>query len=212
MYLSNSKRISNLLIHLASNPHDLFFYFSKSLTKSSPLDLGLPWWSLGAIRYLEKNHSKYNRVFEYGSGGSTIFLGNNFRNVKTIEHDPNWFDQVNSRLESNQLKSVNLGLADIDLACMDRFERCQYYHALDERVDLVVVDGEDQFGPDSTWSARVSCFLRAQEFVSLGGLIIVDDSWRYPEIKELSLAKQIRVFQGIGPCRKGITSTDLHFY
>jgi len=75
-----------------------------------------------------------------------------------------------------------------------------------------VVDGEDHFGPDSTWSARTSCFLRWENFINQGGVIVVDDSWRYPEIRKLSKAKEVKILEGIGPCRRGVTSTDLHFY
>ena len=40
--------------------------------------------------------------------------------------------------------------------------------------DLIVIDGEDNFG-DSTWSAPL-CFERAQCFIN-HGIIIVDDSF-----------------------------------
>jgi hypothetical protein len=75
-----------------------------------------------------------------------------------------------------------------------------------------VVDGEDHFGPSSTWSARTSCFKRAERFINKGGVILVDDSWRYPEIRKISKAKNFKIMEGIGPCRKGVTTTDLHFY
>ena len=43
-------------------------------------------------------------------------------------------------------------------------------------------------------------------------VILVDDSWRYPKIRKISNAKKVIRFESIGPCRQGITTTDLHFY
>jgi len=198
MYLSNPQRIKKVLLHLAKRPFDLPFYLKNSLGSQSPLDLQLPWWSLSSIRYVEKKVPYSSKVFEWGSGGSTLFLGKNFHSVKSIEHDTKWFEEVNLKVSQSRLASIQLRLAEINLA--------------NHEVDFVVVDGEDHFGPDSTWSARTSCFQKAQKFISKGGIILVDDSWRYPEIRNLSKAKNIAIHEGIGPCRAGVTSTDLHFY
>ena len=212
MYLSNPQRIKKVLLHLANRPFDLPFYLKNSLGSQSPLDLQLPWWSLSSIHYVEKKIPDSSKVFEWGSGGSTLFLGENFHSVNSIEHDTKWFEEVNLKVSQSKLASIQLKLAEINLDNQEAFENCAYLRALDHEVDFVVVDGEDHFGPDSTWSARTSCFQRAQKFISKGGIILVDDSWRYPEIRNLSRAKNIEVHEGIGPCRAGVTSTDLHFY
>jgi hypothetical protein len=161
---------------------------------------------------LKKKIPDSSKVFEWGSGGSTLFLGKNAHSVNSIEHDTKWFEEVNLKVSQSRLTSIQLKLAEINLDNQEAFERCEYLKALDHEVDFVVVDGEDHFGPDSTWSARTSCFQRAQKFISKGGIILVDDSWRYPEIRNLSQAKDIKIHEGIGPCRMGVTSTDLHFY
>jgi hypothetical protein len=43
-------------------------------------------------------------------------------------------------------------------------------------------------------------------------MIVVDDSWRYPELRAKNRAKRFSVFQSVGPCRPGVTSTDVFFY
>jgi hypothetical protein len=212
MYLSNPQRIKKVLLHLANRPSDLPFYLKNSLGSQSPLDLQLPWWSLSSIRYVEKKVTDSSKVFEWGSGGSTLFLGKKFHSVNSIEHDTKWFEEVNLKVSQSKLASIQLKLAEINLDNQEAFEGCEYLRALDHEVDFVVVDGEDHFGPDSKWSARTTCFLQAQKFISKGGIILVDDSWRYPEIRILSKAKNLEVHEGIGPCRTGVTSTDLHFY
>ena len=59
---------------------------------------------------------------------------------------------------------------------------------------------------------KVLCFERAQCFINPSGIIIVDDSWRYPEIEEQSEARSICRFESLGPSRKGVTRTDIHLY
>ena len=76
-----------------------------------------------------------------------------------------------------------------------------------------MIDGEDGFGAESTWSVREICFEISQNFISKkGGIIIVDDSWRYPKILKSTKANNVVQTESVGPCRKGVTSTDLHFY
>jgi hypothetical protein len=212
MYLTNSQRLRKVLSHLALHPFDIPFYLKKSLTKKSPLDLELPWWSLPSIRYVKQKLNFKAKVFEWGSGGSTLFLGKRFNSVTSIEHEPKWLEKVDAEIKKQSLTSVSLQLSSISLHNQHSFEECPYFHSLDKEFDVIIVDGEDHFGPDSTWSARVSCFKRAEEFISANGVIVVDDSWRYPEIRMVSKANRIDIQEGIGPCRKGVTSTDLHFY
>jgi spermidine synthase len=77
----------------------------------------------------------------------------------------------------------------------------------DEKFDVIVVDGSEE------WTRiRPVCFEKAQEHIKPGGIIVVDDSWRYSEIRERHRAKSFRVFQSVGPCRPGVTSTDIYFY
>ena len=59
---------------------------------------------------------------------------------------------------------------------------------------------------------RPVCFQLAETVIKPGGIIIVDDAWRYADIIKNHLAKERRDFQSIGPCRPGVTSTDIYFY
>ena len=212
MYLTNSQRLRKVLSHLVLHPFDIPFYLKNSLFAESPLEIELPWWSLPSIRYVEKKLSSKLKVFEWGSGGSTLFLGKKFNSVTSIEHEPKWLEKVDAEIKKQSLNSVSLQFSSINLDNQHSFEECSYFHSLDKEFDVIIVDGEDHFGPDSTWSARVSCFKRAEDYISENGVIVVDDSWRYPEIRMISKANKIDIQEGIGPCRKGVTSTDLHFY
>ena len=88
-----------------------------------------------------------------------------------------------------------------------------YATALQSKHDIIVIDGEDHFGPESKWSARESCFYLAEQWICKnGGLIVVDDSWRYPALRQNTKAKKTVVHESIGPCRLGVTTTDFHYY
>ena len=56
------------------------------------------------------------------------------------------------------------------------------------------------------------CFERAENQIKPGGIIVIDDSWRYPGLRKKNRAKEFREFRSVGPCRPGVTSTDVYFY
>jgi len=212
MYISNPKRIQKVLFYLVSHPWQIPYYWMYSVRSSSPLEVALPWWSLPAINFVDRKISRTSHVFEYGSGGSTLFLAQRFARLKSIEQDPEWTLKVSQQLDDHKLTNVEILQSEINLSSKEEFECSEYLLRLNKNYDLIVVDGEDHFGPNSTWSSRTSCFKRAERFINKGGVILVDDSWRYPEIRKISNAKNFKIMEGIGPCRKGVTTTDLHFY
>ena len=213
MYLTNFQRSLKLLGHLCSRPGNLIPYFRYSITNNSPLELELPWWSLSAIREMEKHLNHTHRIFEWGSGGSTVFLTKRCKELTTIEHAADWFEEVEAILKEQEITNSLLHLHEINLENEKAFLASPYANALQSTHDIIIIDGEDHFGPESTWSARESCFYLAEDWVSKdGGLIIVDDSWRYPALREKTNAKKIVIHESTGPCRKGVTSTDFHYY
>jgi hypothetical protein len=45
-----------------------------------------------------------------------------------------------------------------------------------------------------------------------GGVILVDDASLYPALRRQNWAKHSQSLSGIGPCRNGVTRTDIFFY
>ena len=210
MYLTNRERLLKVLFKLFSRPSQVPSYLSNLITKKSPLQLQLPWWSYDAINYLSK--LKFNNSFEWGSSGSTLFLASLSKQLTTIENDFDWCNRLQFELKENQVVNISLLKKNIDLSSPENFKQSDYFSSLEKKYDLIAIDGEDHFGPDSTWSARVECFEKAQDYIETKGLIVVDDSWRYPEIEKLSNATTYLRFESLGPARKGVTSTDIYFY
>lgn len=203
------QKIGRVVADLVRHPQ----YIPRSLAHNvvngkSPLDLGLPWFSYEAIDFLEDFLKPHMSVCEYGSGGSTLFFARRVKSVFSIEDNPKWFELVSQRVKRESLLNVTLELCPFDFKNPVDFENSAYLHALpNEQFDVIVVDGSEE------WiQVRPRCFKMAEMRVNRGGIIVVDDSWRYPELRRTHRAQSYKIFQSLGPCRPGVTSTDVYFY
>jgi hypothetical protein len=159
MYLTNRERILKVLWKLISRPSQAPSYFHNLITQKSPLELRIPWWSYDAINFIRK--LEFNNSFEWGSGGSTLFLANISGQLTTIENDFDWYNKLQVELKENQVDNVSLIKKDINLSSPENFKHSDYFNSLDKKYDLIAIDGEDHFGPDSNWSARMSNALKS---------------------------------------------------
>jgi hypothetical protein len=150
-----------------------------------------PWMCFPAVERLERLLTADSRVFEYGSGGSTIFFAQRVAEVVSIEHDRSWYARILGEIERRQLTNVHYKLVEPEVnpafdgsriadpyAYVSDDERYigktfkEYAEAIDSfpdrYFDVVVVDGR----------ARPSCILHAREKVKPGGVLILDQSER----------------------------------
>lgn len=209
MNLSNSQRILKLAATLVREPAYLPDYCRYHYLRGRlPVDHGLPWWSFAAIEAVKEFCTGSEDVFEYGSGGSTMHFARHCKTVTAVEDDAGWFERMQEEIARAEISNVNLQLCPFDFEKPAGFDRSDYLCALSGReYDLIVVDGQDW-----TYDVRPQCFVRAERYIRPGGLIVVDDSWRYPQLRTASRAKSVKTFEGVGPCRVGVTSTDLYYY
>ena len=208
MHGTVAQKVGRVITNLITHPQ----YIPRCLTHNiingkTPLDLELPWFSYAAIDFLNGYLDKDMTVCEYGSGGSTLFFARRVKSVVSIEDNSRWYDLVSRRLEEKAVRNVQLRLYPFDFRNPAGFENSAYLHALDEKFDVIVVDGSEEWN-----QVRPVCFERAEGRIKPGGIIVVDDSWRYSAIREHNHAKSCRIFQSVGPCRPGVTSTDIFFY
>ncbi|HZR15764.1 MAG TPA: class I SAM-dependent methyltransferase [Verrucomicrobiae bacterium] len=209
MHGTVSQKIGRVIGNLILHPQ----YISRCLTHNvingkTPLDLEIPWFSYAAIDFLDPFVRPDMAVFEYGSGGSTLFFAKRAQRVFSVEDNPQWFDWVSRRLKEKGLSNATLKLCEFDFKKPVAFENSDYLNAMpDEKFDVIVVDGSEE------WTqVRPTCFQKAESHVKEGGIIVVDDSWRYAPLRQRHHAKDLRIFQSVGPCRPGVTSTDIFFY
>lgn len=204
-----AEKVVRLAGDLATHPSHAARYLSNYvLRKRTPLDLERPWFSYAAIDFLEKNLQPHWTVCEYGSGGSTIFFARRVRSVFSIEDNPKWFELVTARLKETDIANAEVVLHPFDFKNPKGFEQSAYMNAVPDRpFDIYVIDGSEEWD-----QVRPICFKHIEPKVKPGGMIIVDDSWRYPDLRANNKAKRFETFQSVGPFRPGVTSTDIFFY
>jgi hypothetical protein len=203
------QKIGRVIGNLIAHPQYISRCVAHNLINGkTPLDLEIPWFSYGAIDFLEEHVLPDMSVFEYGSGGSTLFFARRTRKVTSVEDNPQWFEWVSGRLKQKGLTNASLSLRQFNFKEPVEFEKSEYLNALpDEKFDIIVIDGSEE------WTqVRPICFAKAEGRIKKGGIIIVDDSWRYPTLRKNHHARNLKIFQSVGPCRPGVTSTDIFFY
>jgi len=202
-------KINRLLFYLFLNPKKIFFYLKMGpFLHSTPLEIGLPWFSLGSIEFLEKWLNKDMDVFEYGSGGSTIFFANRCKSVISTENNLHWFNQLRHKIDESGFSNIRLQYVEYNFEYALDFATSDYLNSIpDKKFDTIVIDCAEE-----SLQVRPLCFYHAEQSIKKGGIIIVDDSWRYPQIRMKNQAKSFQKFESIGPCRPGVTSTDIYFY
>ncbi|WP_019136654.1 class I SAM-dependent methyltransferase [Cellulomonas massiliensis] len=143
--------------------------------------MDVPWWTYDAIDAVDAwlAARPETRVFEYGSGASSLWLARRATSVHSVEHDagfarwmePEFARHANLTVEVVEAEpsaapvvpSAKEGQGGLDFA---------RYVATIDRVggafDLVVVDGR----------AREACLARAVEHLAPGGLVVLDNSRR----------------------------------
>lgn len=195
---------------LVSHPALIPSYFRYSLPgHKMPLEVGLPWLTFSAIQYLEKYIRPDMTVFEYGSGGSTIFFARRAAMVTSVEENQDWIGHVKRTLAIEELHNSQLLHHPYDFQQTAGFETSTYLHALEGQLyDIILIDGTDFY----THEARPHCLRRAENFIKPGGIIVVDDAWRYDALGKENRANRHLVLQGLGPYHVGVNRTDVFEY
>jgi hypothetical protein len=215
-YIALAKHAAQVGFALAVDPRSIPTYLAT--LKKQPLELGLPWISFGAIRFLEKFLQPGMRVFEYGSGGSTLFFAARCERTVSVEDNENWARRVRDRLGEAQNVDLIVGATPkIRYGTDGRpfeqgdFTASGYLRAINGlNPDVVLIDGSEDWGLKPT--RRSICFHHVEPTMKAGAIIILDDSWAYPQLRKSNRAKRVVSFWGVGPCRRGCTCTDIFFY
>jgi len=125
---------------------------------------GEPYLAPSAVAYLEEVITPSSKVFEWGAGGSTIWLAKRVAKVVSIEHQLDWYKKLRVRLANEHIDNVDLEF--ISLAFYPVYS--QAILGYDFHFDLVLVDGRD----------RVECIRSAIPKVRPGGFLVLDNSDR----------------------------------
>lgn len=198
-----------LVKNLVANPDLFLLYLRTSIfSRKHPIEHGMPWWSFRAIERADELF--YGKtVFEFGTGGSTLRYAKVAKSITCVEDDEKWGRLVEGKLMEMGLKNVQIIYQNYDFDNPVNFAESDYLRSFDGRpyYDVVVIDGQDK-----TFKERITCFKYIERAMKDGGVVIVDDWWRYTELLRSNRAKNVEVYESIGPCRIGVTSTAFFFY
>ncbi len=149
------------------------------------------------VGFLEERLTDDLDIFEFGSGYSTIFYGQRAKSVVAVEHNEKWVEILREKLPDN---------VDLRAIALDDSEDYENSIVRTGRVwDVVVVDGR----------RRMKCFRNSIEHLTLGGVVLLDDSYRteYREAFELAEARGFRnlKFTGVSARKFGQDETTVFY-
>ncbi|MCS4114594.1 protein-L-isoaspartate O-methyltransferase [Salinibacter ruber] len=206
----------------------LSFYFPWRRTMNAEghcLEHEIPWLTFPVVDYLERFLEPEMRVFEYGSGGSTVFFARRVQEVVSIEHDSEWLGKLRNRLDEEAIENCTVHHIPPSLAgqknTVDPADPDSYasgnkdYEGMSFRdyvqkidaypdcyFDVVIVDGR----------ARPSCFKHAIPKVCEGGVLVFDNTTRewYQPATELAPEEfEFYDYPGPAPFLRHFTKTSI---
>lgn len=164
-------------------------------------------------------------VFEFGSGGSTLFWLRHGCRLVSIEHDPEWYAVLRDRLSATTGVDYRLippeprtdSGAEPDpadpsaYASMDERFRLHDFRPYassidaypDAHFDIVIVDGR----------SRPSCVVHAAPKVKPGGMLVLDNAERAYYLEQASGALAgfvLEEYAGCGPCNFHLWKTNVY--
>ena len=193
-----------------------------SLRQDYLFERRLPWLTFDALDFLNSLPLYRKKIFEYGSGGSTLFWLRKGAFCVSVEHDSSWYARVRallpktSNLDYRLCKPENIpqmiirdpadpnGYASAGLKEFDfRKYACQIDEFDDGYFDIVLIDGR----------ARPSCIKHSYKKINAGGYLILDNADEtYYTAKTSGYLKNfgLKQFYGAGPCGFSLWQTNIY--
>jgi hypothetical protein len=183
-----------------------------------------PWLVYDAIDFLNALPLAGSRIFEYGSGGSTLYWLNRGAECVSVEHNPDWYKRMQHRLkstdkidyrlvlpepadhgEAHDVSDPKQYLSDDVLFRGYDFRRyvCQIDSFPDDFFDIVSIDGR----------ARPACIMHSVTKAKTGGILILDNAERtyyFEKTKGCLDNYEKKGFFGAGPVMEHMWKTDIY--
>lgn len=158
-----------------------------------------PWYTYPATEFLSHLNFSQLKVFEYGSGNSTLWWSKRAKQVTSVEIDETWSKKINDSL--NTENSI----------CLLEKDRQKYFSMASNDFDIFVIDG----------SYRRECLEHLVNLKKIkenrcsgaaGLMLILDNSDQYPKSVQFLREKLgwIQVdFHGFGPINSYTWTTSI---
>lgn len=175
--------------YLCLNPYEFLRAFATTINRAVFHRYSrVPWLAFPAIDHLELVISG-KRVFEFGSGMSTLWFAERCRQVISVESDSHWHEVVTQ--QCSHMQNVRI------IHATSKEDYLGAISTVGGKFDLILVDG----------LYRSDCLDLARPYLNPGGLLVVDDT---DTIADLS----VRVKQLFSDSRivalRGWVSGNLH--
>ncbi len=160
-------------------------WIKKNNPLANAIDYESPWLTYGAIYWVKRHIKPDMKVFEYSSGGSTLFFAQRVAEVISVEHDRDWYSKLSGIIADRRLVNSHLfliepeikkaGQQDYICQTFPRYAEASFEKYVkfirnypDRYFDLVLVDGR----------SRPFCIAEAVRKIRPGGYLILDNSDR----------------------------------
>lgn len=183
--------------HLYKNISSKYGHY-KSVKESSAVDSDgepIPWYTYPAIEYLDQFDFSNKCVFEWGTGNSTLYWSKRVKEIVSVEDDEEWFDKVSKEIDRRNTEIYLI---------KEMGEYVNYIAKSNKKFDIIVIDAK----------FRDQCAKIAPRFLSPGGMIVFDNSDRYPNLLRAMREKNnyIQVdFHGFSPINSYSLTTTILF-
>lgn len=171
----------------------------------------VPWWTFESADQVERflQQRPGARVFEWGSGASTVWLGQRAGEIISVEHDPQWAESMQPVLPANATLTVvpptpgtgGVGSLKKGFEGLDFTDYVQSIDSTHGDFDLIVIDGR----------AREACLPKALAKLAPGGMVVFDnvDRERYRAAIEQAGPVHVTWTRGLTPSLPYPTRTAL---
>jgi len=175
------------------------WFISRFLNQPVDKDLiPIPWFTYSSIHFIDqKLKNTAFKVFEYGSGNSTIWFASKVESVISVEHDYEFYLKMRQKFES--IHNISYEFKNLEDGYTQRI--------LDNEneFDIIIIDGRE----------RVQCIKNCLKALKEDGIIIFDNSDRvdYEEGNQyLSENKFKKIdFRGFGPISHAEWQTSIYY-
>jgi len=168
----------------------------KSIRNSSSINERgepIPWYTYPAIEFLNQFDFSDKKVFEFGSGNSSLDWSERCLSLISIEHDHCWFNKIKNNIRSNQRLFLR----------KDKDEYVKSINSFETKFDIIIIDGV----------FRQDCAMQVEKNLNLeSGIVILDNSDWYAETAKFlrDSLNMIQIdFHGFGPINSYTWTTSL---
>ncbi len=131
------------------------FNTKKSIDKNGN---PIPWGTYSFIKFIEPRLKKDFKVFEFGSGNSTLWYAKRVSEITAVENDLEWYKNVSSSMPPNAQM----------IYCELKYDGdyCRQVVKQNKQYNIIIIDGRD----------RNNCVKNSINFLTNDGIIVYDNT------------------------------------